>query len=917
MPSTRQLAAGSIASLVLLLLGSLSAAETRETGKPNIILIYTDDQGYNDLGCFGSTKIKTPRIDRMAAQGVKLTSYYSAAPVCGPSRAAVLTGRHPKRISEPGGKKNYHTILAGSEITVAELLKRAGYHTLAIGKWHLAGSGGQAVGTDRSKKGLARFGAKNPNLMPTAQGFDEYFGIPYSNDMSPSVLMRGVEFIEAPVEQTTITRRYTDEAIGFVEKHRKDPFFIYLAHSMPHTPLWTEKRFDGVSEYGPYGDCLEEIDFHTGRLLDKLEELKLEKNTLVIFTSDNGPWLSVAPFPKADQGRTPDNRDRQKQSGTAKPLRGAKMTSFEGGHRVPFVAWWPGRIPAGKTEDRIVTSLDLFSTFAHLAGADLPDDRVVDGKNAMPVLDGSGNDILHEAFYYYKHTYLLAVRSGNWKLLLPRPAFPRDLGWYGRFQHEIEKPQLYDLDADIGEESDVADDHPEAVARLLKLAAAARADLGDANPLASSGEDDPIGATRDADPSGPDLSSRLKDYFGAGEAQRRNTPEFWGDFEVLTREAVEPAREAIFKAARNRAIADGREKQFREGTILFANPFGIDQVCPMPFVIKTKGERPPNGWPAYINIHGSGPIDREYEIHQKRHRFFSGKLVVPRSPHKETKAPGEGKTVGIWRHALIPAIEQLATDLVMFEDVDPNRIYLMGFSEGGYFTYRAIPSMCDRLAGAAPSAGGGVKDPGWVDNLVTLPFFVQSGEFDNAFKRAPNFREMVGQLKEARERYPDRLRVRAIEYKNHGHQIPDTRKESSPPLWLEQFTRDPTPDLVIWQQRRNVEANVNRKGDPNYTFPYVAENHYWIAVDDLIGDFSRIEARYKDNEIHLQSGQYMTLTVRLNDAMVDFSKPVKIYFNDALVYEGTPVRRLSTMIKTWEEREDPGLIFPAEVRVSR
>ena len=265
------------------------------------------------------------------------------------------------------------------------------------------------------------------------------------------------------------------------------------------------------------------------------------------------------------------------------------------------------------------------------------------------------------------------------------------------------------------------------------------------SPLASTAED--AAENEPAKPAEGALQERLQRYFQAAEEERDNSAAYWGALDQLSEDQVEPAREAIFEAAKAKAIADGREKQFRKGEILFDNPFGIDQVCPMPFVIKTKGEKPAGGWPAYINIHGSGPIDREYEIHQKRHRFFSGKLVVPRSPHKETKAPGEGKTVGIWRHALIPAIEQLAADLVMFEEVDPDRIYLMGFSEGGYFSYRAIPSMCDRLAGAAPSAGGGIKDPGWVDNLVTVPFYAQSGEFDNAFKRAENFREMAGQLK--------------------------------------------------------------------------------------------------------------------------------------------------------------------------
>lgn len=469
-----------IVTVVVLLLSS-TWAEAIDNPKPNFILIYTDDQGYNDLGCYGSQKIKTPYIDQMASEGVKLTSYYSAAPVCGPSRAAVMTGRYPQRV-EKETDRDFHTVLAASEITIAELLRSAGYRTKAIGKWHLAGSGRGAILTDDSQKGLARFSPRYPHLMPTSQGFEEYFGIPYSNDMRPSVLMRDEEFIEAPVDQTTITRRYTDEAIQFIESHQDELFFIYLAHSMPHTPLYTEGRFDGVSAYGPYGDCVEEIDFHTGRLLTKLKALGLDGDTLVVLTSDNGPWASVEPFPKADKGRTPTNRNRNKQSGTAAPLRGAKMTIFEGGHRVPCVAWWPGRLPAGRIEDRIVTSLDLFPTFAALAGVALPSDRVIDGNNAISTLDGSDTKARHEAFYYYKHTHLLAVRSGKWKLVLPRPAFPEDLSWYGRFQFEITEPQLFDLEADIAETLNVAVKHPEVVAKLVRLASEARSKLGDQNP---------------------------------------------------------------------------------------------------------------------------------------------------------------------------------------------------------------------------------------------------------------------------------------------------------------------------------------------------------------------------------------------------------------------------------------------------
>lgn len=446
--------------------------ERKSKHRPNIILIFTDDQGYNDLACFGSKLIKTPRIDQMAREGVKLTSFYSAAPVCGPSRAAIMTGCYPQRVAEPGNKKKYHTILHNSEVTIAEVLKDSGYHTMAIGKWHLAGSGGEAIATDKRKKGLGRFTAKHPELMPTKQGFDEYFGIPYSNDMRPSVLMRNETFIESPVNQKGITRRYTDEAIRFINNHKKEPFFIYLAHTMPHTPLWTDPQFEGKSSYGYYGDCVEEIDFHAGRLLDELKRLGLDDDTLVIYTSDNGPWLEP---PR----RTPTLRRSRIQSGTAEPLRGAKMTCWDGGLRVPCVMRWPGTLPKNITEDRIVSTIDLLPTFAAIANAELPGDRKLDGRNAMGLLTGKVSEPLHEAFYYYKHNYLLAVRSGKWKLVLPRSARPKDLGWYGRLQEAISKPQLFNLDVDIAETKDLAPQNPEVVNRLLKYAEEARSDLGD------------------------------------------------------------------------------------------------------------------------------------------------------------------------------------------------------------------------------------------------------------------------------------------------------------------------------------------------------------------------------------------------------------------------------------------------------
>ncbi|HEC04247.1 MAG TPA: N-acetylgalactosamine-6-sulfatase [Phycisphaerales bacterium] len=466
------LGVAALAGAALTVPGCVGARIARRTGrrsKPNFILILTDDQGYNDLGCFGSKLINTPNIDRMAAEGVKLTSFYTGAPICGPSRAALLTGCYSQRVDEVGRAKHFHTILHGREITIAEVLKKAGYVTKAIGKWHVAGSGRLAVVRDEASGG---YRVLNPSLMPPAQGFDSYFGIPYSNDMDPSVLMRDYDVVEAPVNQVGLTTRYTDEALRFIRANKDRPFFLYLAHNMPHTPLYPSKKFEGKSAYGLYGDCVEEIDWNVGRILQALKELEIDEDTFVVYTSDNGPWIE-------GPERRPDNRTSRLQSGTAKPLRGYKMTTWDGGVRVPCIVRFPGKVPAGRVIDEIATAMDFMPTFARLAGTHEPQDRIIDGKDIMPLLTGKQATSPHEAYYFYKYTHLHGVRSGHWKLVLPRPARPKDLEWYARLQEEVKEITLYNLRDDIGERRNVADQHPEVVARLMKLVEKARADLGD------------------------------------------------------------------------------------------------------------------------------------------------------------------------------------------------------------------------------------------------------------------------------------------------------------------------------------------------------------------------------------------------------------------------------------------------------
>ena len=431
-----------------------------ETAKPNFILFFTDDQGYGDVGCFGSPQIRTPHLDRMAREGMRLTSFY-AQPVCGPSRAALMTGCYPIRVAEPGNTKGGHTVVHPREITVAEVLKAAGYATGLIGKWHVAGG---------------RRAAYPPELMPNAQGFDSFFGTPLHNGFTRTVSaksfktqwMRGNEVVDDFLDQgemDQVTQAYTREAVGFIRKHRDQPFFLYLAHNMPHVPLGASEAFRGRSKRGLFGDVVEELDWSMGEILKTLEELGIDERTLVVFTSDNGPWIEKQ---IGDYG------------GSAAPLRGSKMMTWDGGPRVPCIARWPGKIPAGRVSDAIVTTMDVLPTFAKLAGAQPPTDRILDGKDAWPILSGQpGAKSPHEAYYFYCYTHLQAVRSGRWKLVLPRPARPPWCSWSARMVDAVKSVELYDLEADVAETHNVAKDHPAVVARLTALVEKARADLGD------------------------------------------------------------------------------------------------------------------------------------------------------------------------------------------------------------------------------------------------------------------------------------------------------------------------------------------------------------------------------------------------------------------------------------------------------
>jgi arylsulfatase A-like enzyme len=429
--------------------------------KPNFVVILIDDMGYGDIGPFNSKLNRTPNLDRMAVERMKLTSFY-AAPVCTPSRAQMMTGCYAKRVSMPLVIfPACPTGLSAREHTVASLLKGQGYATMAIGKWHLG---------------------DQPEFLPTRRGFDHYLGPPYSNDMGgqtnipgkkaskkkaggeakprpPLPLLRDQNVIEAPADQDSLTARYTEEAVKFITANKDHPFFLYLPHTAVHVPLHPGAAFKGKSANGTYGDWVEEVDWSVGRVLDTLRGLKLADHTLVLFTSDNGPWLT--------QGAN---------GGVAGPLHGGKGTTWEGGVREPSIAWWPGKIPAHSMCEAPMSEMDVLPTLVKLAGGEVPADRRIDGKDIWPLLSGQTKTSPHEALFYFNGSRLEAARSGPWKLAIAPQGTGRPKSAAEPVKHS--GPRLYNLDTDIGESTDVAPQNPEVVSRLQKLIQQMDADLG-------------------------------------------------------------------------------------------------------------------------------------------------------------------------------------------------------------------------------------------------------------------------------------------------------------------------------------------------------------------------------------------------------------------------------------------------------
>jgi arylsulfatase A len=412
-------AAGSLASRTL-------QGQTLPSAPPNIIVLVADDLGFGDLHCYGS-KVPTPNLDAMAQQGIQLTQYYAASPVCSPSRAALLTGRYAPRTGVPDVLQiNSRTGLLASETTIAQMVKGSGYSTMCVGKWHVGSL---------------------PEFMPNIRGFDQYFGLPNSVDMDPLALVQNTTVIESRTNASTLTQRYTQQAVNFISNAQNKPFFLYLAHSFPHHPAVVSPAFKGATGMGRYADAIAEIDWSVGQVLQALRDNNVDSNTLVVFSSDHGPWYQGSP-------------------GT---LRGRKGETFEGGMRVPFIARFPGYIPAGQVNSSgVATALDLLPTIAALSGAPLPG-NTLDGVNIWPMLSGQQDSVQRDAFLYIDSVYIQAARVGPWKLHVSRQNTPP---WVpvpdsGRWNLPLKNPELYNLRNDPEESFNVASENPQIVSDIL------------------------------------------------------------------------------------------------------------------------------------------------------------------------------------------------------------------------------------------------------------------------------------------------------------------------------------------------------------------------------------------------------------------------------------------------------------------
>ena len=408
---------------------------------PNVVIIFCDDLGYGDLACFGAEDIQTPNIDTIAEQGIKFTEFYSASPVCSPSRAGLITGRMPQRMGIHGVFFPESFLgLPTNEITLAEKLKEVGYSTGIVGKWHLG---------------------HMHKYLPLQRGFDEYFGIPYSNDMESVVYLEGNEVVDTYPDQRYTTRTYTEKAVDFINRKSENPFFLYLAHSMPHVPLYASEKFIGTSQRGLYGDVIQEIDWSVGEVMNALKQNGVDENTLLFFTSDNGPWLVMK-----DHG------------GSAGILREGKQYTFEGGMRVPALAMWPERIPEGREYNDMALMLDLFPTILEMAGIDLPDDRVYDGESLLPVFENSAKR-KGSKYLYFDNQNLECYRNGDWKV---KKEFKGSPFLAGKKQVDPHPVLLINLKEDPGEKNNLAEKYPGKLERMIFEMDSMRMAMGELPP---------------------------------------------------------------------------------------------------------------------------------------------------------------------------------------------------------------------------------------------------------------------------------------------------------------------------------------------------------------------------------------------------------------------------------------------------
>lgn len=701
---------------------TLTSAVAAPADRPNIVLIFCDDLGYHDIGPYGS-KNPTPNLDRLAREGVRFTDFYTAQPVCSASRAALMTGCYPNRVGILGAlNPKAVTGIHSNEVTMAELLKGRGYATAIFGKWHLG---------------------HHPEFLPTRHGFDQYYGLPYSNDMWPRhptstfpelPLVEGEKVIELDPDQRKLTRDYTERAVKFIGDNRSKPFFLYLAHSMPHVPLFVSQKFNDATKAGLYADVIAEIDWSVGEVFNALRRHKLDRNTLVVFTSDNGPWLSYG-----------------NHAGSAGYFREGKATVFEGGVRVPLLAWMPERIPAGSVRGEPTMTIDLFPTFAQLAGAEVPKDRAIDGKDIWPVMSSApGAKSPHEALFFYWGRHLHAVRSGIWKLHFahdyPQPESPGEDGKPAKMQTLKIDESLFDLREDPSETTPLTD--KTVTKRLKGLAEKCREDLGDRNKFGKNVRlpGRLASATNDADLAATELTEALAPFFvvpakhnqtsskyrlpelnGAavtnGEQwakRRQEILEFWhktlGPWPPLLKEPRVEFKESKERDGLTQSVVrvEIARDQFVDGILLRPRGEGSFPAVLVPY------------YEPQTSVGESKATNRDFGYQLAKRGFITLSIG---SPGGDSRKPALGEATCQPLSFLAYVAANCHTALTQMDDVDTNRIGVVGHSYGSKWAMFAS-CLYDKFDCAVWCDGGIVFDESRANVNYWEPWYLglQPGE---------------------------------------------------------------------------------------------------------------------------------------------------------------------------------------------